>query len=115
MANKRRLYDPGLAARLEDILAGCPGFRPRTMFGGICWMLNGNMCVGIHKDWLIIRVGEAAAASLAAERHVKPMDVTGKVMRGWAMVSVEGLAEDAELKRFTALAIGFVSLLPAKG
>ena len=50
-------YDPGLAERVEEVLRGRPGFEQRKMFGGIGWLLNGNRCVGIYKDWLIARVG----------------------------------------------------------
>jgi len=76
--------------------------------------LNGNICVGIYKDWLIIRVGVKAAGKVFKEPHVKPMDITGKAMKGWAMVAPEGLKNIAGLKRYVALAIKFVKTLPAK-
>lgn len=107
-------YDLGLATRLEDILSGRAGFQQKKMFGGIGWMLNGNMCVGVYKEWLITRVGEDAAKKQLKERHVKPMDITGKPMKGWTMVAPEGVAEDEDLQRHTELAIAFVSDLPAK-
>lgn len=107
-------YDPGLALRLEELLEGRDGFEQKKMFGGIGWMLNGNMCVGVYKDWLITRVGEDVAQKLLKEKHVKSMDVTGKPMKGWTMVSPEGVAEDADLQRHTELAITFVSCLPEK-
>jgi hypothetical protein len=107
-------YDSGLAERLEDVLKGRPGFEQKKMFGGIGWMLNGNMCVGIYKDWLITRVGESAGTKLFKEKHAKPMDITGKPMKGWAMIAPEGVAEDADLQRHTDLAIAFVKTLPRK-
>ncbi|MGB4102021.1 MAG: TfoX/Sxy family protein [Alphaproteobacteria bacterium] len=107
-------YDPALAARLEELLSGRTDLRQQKMFGGIGWMLNGNMCVGVYKDWLITRVGETAAAKLFKEKAVKPMDITGKPMRGWAMIAPEGVAEDTSLKRHTELAIAFVKTLPPK-
>ena len=70
-------YDSELAERLEDVLKGRPGFQQKKMFGGIGWMLNGNMCVGIYEDWLITRVGESAGTKLFKEKHTKPMDITG--------------------------------------
>ena len=55
-------YDPALAQRLEGVLEVRPGFEQKKMFGGIGWLLNGNMCVGVYKEWLIARVGEFAGA-----------------------------------------------------
>lgn len=107
-------YDPGLAERLENILSGRPGFQLKKMFGGIGWMLHGNMCVGVYKDWLITRVGEEAAAKIFKEKYVKPMDITGKPMKGWAMIAPEGVAEDTDLQRHAGMAIAFVSTLPFK-
>ena len=107
-------YDPQLAQRLKDVLEGRRGFEQKKMFGGIGWMLNGNMCVGIYKEWLITRVGESTGAKLFKEKHAKPMDITGKPMKGWAMIEPEGVANDADLKRHTELAISFVKTLPAK-
>ncbi len=107
-------YDPGLATRLEAILEGRTGFEQKKMFGGIGWMLNGNMCVGVYKDWLITRVGESAGAKLFKEKHAKPMDITGKPMKGWAMIALECVAEDADLRRHTELAVMFVKTLPRK-
>jgi len=77
-------------------------------------MLNGNMCVGIYKEWLITRVGESAGAKLFQEPFAKPMDITGKPMKGWAMIAPKGVAQEADLKRHTDLAIAFVRTLPPK-
>lgn len=107
-------YDPGLAQRLDDMLTRRPGLVPKAMFGGIGWMLNGNMCCGIHKDWLIARVGEDAARLLLAEEHVAPMDITGRPMRDWVMVAPDGLADDESLRRFVDCAVAFAMTLPAK-
>jgi hypothetical protein len=84
------------------------------MFGGIGWLLNGNMCVGIYKEWLITRVGESAGAKLFKEKHARPMDITGKPMKGWAMIAPERVAHDPDLKWHTELAIAFVKTLPSK-
>ena len=86
----------------------------KKMFGGIGWMLNGNMCVGVYKDFLIIRVGEEKAAALLSEPGVCPMDITGKPMKGWLMVAPDGYEEDAALKRYTGAAVDFVKTLPEK-
>lgn len=107
-------YDLILAQRLENLLQGRKGFAQKKMFGGIGWLLNGNMCVGVYKDWLITRFGEQAATELFQEPHVKPMDINGKPMKGWAMVAPEGIAEDSELLRHVDCAVRFVSGLPKK-
>ncbi len=110
-------FDPGLAERLEDIISSrfshLHGLKETRMFGGFGYMLNGNMCLGIHKDTLIVRVGTAAEA-LVKEPHVRPMDLTGKIMKGWATIEPEAMEDDAALERFCLIAVEFVRGLPAK-
>lgn len=107
-------YDPGLAERLSEI---CPSYfmEDRKMFGGLVWMLHGNMCVGIIREWLIIRVGTDAATEILQTAHTKPMDFTGKVMKGWVMVGPDGVSCDSEMEKYVQLAVDFVMTLPAKG
>ncbi len=107
-------YDQGLAERLKYLLQDRPDMVEKKMFGGIGWLLSGNMCVGIHKDDLVIRIGAELCEKVLLEPHAKPMDITGKPMKGWAMINPEGLEDDADLKRYTDLAIGFVKTLPEK-
>jgi TfoX N-terminal domain len=107
-------FDAGLAERLGELVRTRPGMQEKKMFGGIGWLLNGNMCVGVYKDFLIIRVGEETGQRLLGEPHVKAMDITGKPMKGWAMVAPEGYAGDADLKRFVKASLGFVASLPEK-
>jgi hypothetical protein len=107
-------YDRGLAERLETAFAKRAGMSQKKMFGGIGWLLNGNMVAGVHKDFLIVRVGDAEAVTLLRDKHVKPMDITGKPMKGWLMVSPEGYEEDADLKRYASAALAFVKTLPEK-
>jgi hypothetical protein len=107
-------YDPGLAARLDTLLAGRPGYQSKKMFGGIGWMLHGNMCVAVWKDWLIARVGEPAEKELRSKPHTKAFDITGKPMKGWIMLAPEGVDKDRDLEKFVDLAEGFVKSLPRK-
>jgi len=104
--------DPGLVERLFDTLPAT--LAPKKMFGGQCWMLNGNMCVGVYKEFLITRIGVEAFANIAGEPHVHPMDITGKPMKGWAKIGQEAIESDQELQRHIELAIAFVSTLPTK-
>ena len=107
-------YDPGLAERLHGVVARKRAMTEKKMFGGIGWMLNGNMCVGVYKDFLIIRVGEKKAIALSEEDGVSPMDITGRPMKGWLKVAPDGYEDDAPLKLYTKAAIDFVKTLPAK-
>ena len=109
MASDQRLVD-----RLSELISDRPGVAPRRMFGGTCFMLKGNMCVGVHKDSLILRIGAAQADELLTRPEVMPMDLTGKVMKGWVEVQSEGIREDKDLLRYAELALAFVSTLPAK-
>jgi hypothetical protein len=106
--------DPKLVARLETLLVGRKGVTPRTMFGGACFMLNGNMCVGVYKDQLIVRAGEERAAALVRRNHVRPMDITGKPMKGWLMIGPAGVARATDLWHYVQSALEFVATLPAK-
>ena len=106
--------NPKLVGRLSSILAGHPGVEGRKMFGGVAFLLNGNMCVGVHKDSLVVRVGERDAAPLLERAHVRPMDITGKPMKGWILVGPDGLKRRADLLRYVDAALEFVAALPAK-
>ena len=106
--------DPILVERLRSILAGQQGIEARRMFGGICFMLNGNMCVGVHNENLILRVGSDRVAALLTRDGVRPMDLTGKVIKGWATVLPVAVSTDAALASFTQIAVDFVSTLPPK-
>lgn len=106
-------YDSGLAERL-DAICSRSFMSEKRMFGGIVWMLRGNICVGVYKEWLIIRVGHDMAETICNEPHTKPMDFTGKVMKGWVMVAPEAIDDDTHLNRYVELAKDFVVTLPAK-
>ncbi len=107
-------YDAGLAARLEAMLSNRRGYEEKKMFGGIGWLLNGNMCVGVYKNWLIVRVGVDAAKKVLANPHAKPMDITGKPMKGWIMIALEGVDKDRDLEKFVQVAESFMKTLPRK-
>lgn len=112
-------FDPGLAERLTNVIthdfAHIDGLTENRMMGGYGYFLNGNMCVGIHKDTLIVRVGIPVAEQIIQQTHVREMDLTGKVMKGWATVEPDAMDENIKLQRFCGLAIEFVSTLPTKG
>lgn len=107
-------YDEGLAVRIRETLAGQAGLTERKMFGGIAFMLNGNMCCGIIKDDLMLRVGAERYAAAIARPHVREMDFTGRPMKGMIMVSPDGIHSDQALQEWIQMAAEFNASLPAK-
>ena len=98
-------YDEGLAERLRSVLAEQQGATEKRMFGGLCFLLDGKMCVGIVKDELMVRVGAARDAEALAKKHARPMDFTGRPMRGYVFVAPAGLASDRELEWWVGLGV----------
>ncbi|MCA9786816.1 MAG: TfoX/Sxy family protein [Candidatus Delongbacteria bacterium] len=107
-------FDAVLAKRLEKLLGSHPGMRETRMFGGFGYLYQGNMCVGVWRDCLILRVGLDSAARLLEEPGVRPMDITGKPMKGWVLVEPAGLEDAGDFQRQVSLALDFVRTLPAK-
>lgn len=107
-------YDEKLAERLGKIFKRRKGASEKKMFGGIAYMLNGHMCCGIVKDTLMVRVGPGAYEDALKEKHVKPMDFTGKPMKGYVYVEPQGIESDDDLKSWTDRGIKFVKTLPPK-
>ncbi len=106
--------DRELLDRIRPMLKRRKGFSERKMFGGICFMINGNMCVGTWKGSLIVRLDRDNHEATQAEPHVQPMDITGKVMKGWARVEPSGIESDEDLKSWVNRAAKFARSLPAK-
>ena len=107
-------YDDGLAHRVRDVLASRPGVAEKEMFGGLAFVLEGNMCCGVIDDSLVARVGPDAYDDALAEPHARPFDFTGREMRGWVYVDPSGLTSDAALEEWVGRTVEFVDTLPAK-
>lgn len=107
-------YDAGLAQRVREILEEEPEFDEKKMFGGICFLLFGNMVCGIIRDDLIVRVGAANYNEALKMPHTKKFDLTGKALKGWVMVISEALDSDEELSDWVQKAVNFVRTLPPK-
>jgi hypothetical protein len=84
------------------------------MFGGIGFLLNGNMLVGVWKDSLVVRLGDDQGEEALKETHVSEFDITGRAMKGWVLVAPEGVKEDDQLSGWIQRAVKFVGKLPAK-
>jgi TfoX/Sxy family transcriptional regulator of competence genes len=107
-------YDGGLAQRIRELLGDMPGVEAKKMFGGVGFMLNGNMACGVNRDDLIIRVGRDRYEEALAHPHSRPFDMTGRPMRGWVVVTPGGYESDADLKDWIEQGIGFARTLPQK-
>jgi hypothetical protein len=107
-------FDEGLAERIRDLLSDRRGVTERKMFGGVAFMLNGHMFVGIVGDTLMARVGPDSYAKALAQKHVREMDFTGKPMKGYVFVDPEGFESDAALEGWIDRCADFVGTLPPK-
>jgi hypothetical protein len=106
-------YDESLAKRIDELTRGKRGFSRKEMFGGIAYLLNGNMCVGVHKAELIIRYDPKRDEEVTKTKNVRPFDITGRPMKGWALVSTEAVQGNG-LKKWFDLSFDFVKSLPPK-
>ncbi len=108
-------FDEELAGRVRATLDGQPDVTERKMFGGIAFLVGGNMCCGVLAEDLIVRLDpDDAAAFLDSEAGVRPFDVTGRPMRGWLFVAPEATAGEADLEGWVDRAETFASSLPPK-
>jgi TfoX/Sxy family transcriptional regulator of competence genes len=107
-------YDEGLAERIRSVLQDERGISEKKMFGGIAFLLNGHMFIGTAKGDLMVRVGPERYEESLKQRHARPMDFTGKPMRGYIFVSPKGISEDAELERWIRMGLTFTATLPEK-
>ena len=107
-------FDESLAGRIRHALARKKNIEERKMFGGICFLLDGNMLVGVWKDSLIARLGPAQGEEALREPHVKVFDITGKPLKNWILVEPEGVEDDGQLKNWIQRAAKFVGKLPKK-
>ena len=107
-------YDEELDRRIKKIVSRWKGTADKKMFGGVCHLLNGNMFCGVHKDSLILRLGQERSKEALKETHTRPFDITGRPMKGWIMVAGSGCKSDDELKSWLSEAKKFCQSLPKK-
>jgi TfoX/Sxy family transcriptional regulator of competence genes len=107
-------YNAALDEKLQRIASEWPACERKKMFGGTGYLLNGNMVAGVYKDLLVLRVGKAIEEELLTQPWCRPMDVTGKPMKGWLFVESEAWDDDGRLNELTAHAKDFVATLPPK-
>jgi hypothetical protein len=107
-------YDAALAQRIRGIVASRKGITEREMFGGIAFMLDEKMFVGVIGDDLLARVGPEGNAAALATPHVRQMDFTGRPMKGYVYVGPKGIARAANLRKWLDACAAFVATLPKK-
>ena len=108
-------YDEGLAQRVRELFADRAGVSEKRMFGGLAFLLHGNMCVGVLKNNLMVRVGPYVYPDLVRQPHAREMDFTGRPMKGFLYVTPEGFEDDVNLRRWVGHAVAYASSLPRKG
>ena len=107
-------FSTALADRVRRALSRQRGVAEKRMFGGLGFLLNGNLVVGVWHDSLIARLGPDDGQDALAEPHVAPFTPTGRPMTNWVLVGAAGLDTDEQLAGWVHRAITFVSTLPAK-
>lgn len=107
-------YNEGLAHDIRARIGDHPGLSEREMFGGIAFMVNGNMAVGVGGDDLMVRVGKDNHEAALAQPGARDFDMSGRPMRGWILVSKAGMATDPDLERWIQQGVTFAESLPAK-
>ncbi len=107
-------YNQVLSQRIADVLGPIEGLEIKKMFGGVCYLLHGNMLCGVVDERMIVRSGKERQAQALEQPHTRPFDYTGKAMAGWLMVEPAGLQDEAELADWVQVCLEFVRTLPPK-
>jgi hypothetical protein len=107
-------YDEDLARRIRGLLGEMPGLVEKKMFGGIGFILAGNMACGVSGSGFIVRVGPDAYQQALARAHTRPFDMTGRPMSGWIIVDLAGVADEELLAAWVQQGVDFARSLPPK-
>jgi hypothetical protein len=106
-------YSEALDSRIAEIVSGWRDVSRKKMFGGVCYLLRGNMVCGVYKEFVILRLGGEGASQALDKPFVRPFDITGRPMKGWVVVGPQGFEGDA-LEACLNKAKAFVQNLPPK-
>ena len=109
-------YDEKLAARIRDLVAGEPGLTEKKMFGGLAFLVGGNMAVAASgQGGALVRVNPAQSDKLVATTNARLMEMRGRSMQGWLRVGAEDLRTRRQLAKWVELGTAYARSLPAKG
>ncbi len=107
-------FDKALVARVRKSLGKRQGLSERKMFGGVAFLLHGNMCCGVTNDDLVVRVGPDGREPALTQPHARPMDFTGRPMKAFVYVGPDGTKTDDDLRAWIARGLAFAESLPKK-
>ena len=107
-------YNSDLEQKLDRLSVKLGAFTKKNLFGGVAYLVNGNMAFGIHKQSLIIRTSKERAKELLTRDSMSIFDITGRPMLGWLMVSPDGLKTEKQISDLLKIAIDYVNTLPRK-
>jgi TfoX/Sxy family transcriptional regulator of competence genes len=108
-------YDEELADRIRELLAGEPNLTEKKMFGGVGFMVGGNMAVGASgQGGILVRVDPEQSDELVASTEAYPMEMRGRSMAGWLRVDAEHLQDQAELAKWVEIGKAYARSLPPK-
>jgi len=107
-------YSDELVKRLRRVFQDRTDVAEKKMFGGLTFMVRGHMCCGVAGEDLMVRVGPDQYVDSVLLPHARPMDITGRAMKGFVFVEPAGLKSDTDLKDWVDQGIKFVSTLPPR-
>jgi hypothetical protein len=109
-------YDEELAERIRELVVGEPGLTEKKMFGGLAFLIGGNMAVAASgQGGVLVRVDPAQSETLVASTNARLMEMRGRAMQGWLRVDLEDVRTKAQLARWVELGTTYARSLPAKG
>ena len=108
-------YDEELADRIREVLGSEPGLTEQKMFGGLAFLIRGNMAIAASgQGGVLVRVDPAQSDALVETTSARPMEMRGRQMRGWLRVDADDVRAEAELEKWVELGAGYARSLPAK-
>jgi TfoX/Sxy family transcriptional regulator of competence genes len=111
----RMAYDEDLAHRIRELIAGDPDVTEQRMFGGLAFLVAGNMSVAASgQGGLMVRVDPEATEGLVTKPHVRPFEMRGRAMQGWLRVDAEGLRTKRQLEPWVRRGVAYARSLPPK-
>jgi len=115
LVSQKMAFDEQLAIQVRAKVARKTGIVEKKMFGGLAFLLHGNMAVGIHGKELIVRLPSEETEAALREPGARLFDITGRPMKGWLLIGAPGLKKDESLSKWIARGIDYASSLPKKG
>jgi hypothetical protein len=107
-------YNLDLEQKLDSLAPRFGALVKKKMFGGIGYLMNGNMVFGIHRQALVLRTSSESTEELLKNEFVSVFEISGRPMKGWLLISLEGLKTEKRLLELLNLAVDYVKTLPPK-